>query len=123
MSSSRDMPDSWRGHAIELAGNTWIYSDTRKPVSDEPDRACGHCGLANTPEGYDGCIGEVPGALNACCGHGDDSAAYVQLAEREARGADALVVIRCLGGPRVPLCDCGQPLMREWPYACARCDL
>lgn len=69
----------WRGHAIEeVALDRWVYSDTRQPVPENPDRPCGHCGLPNTPEGYDGCIGYIPGALNACCGHGEPGAAYVQ---------------------------------------------
>lgn len=39
---------------------------------------CSHCGLNRTQEGYDGCIGELKGVANACCGHGEDNAAYVQ---------------------------------------------
>ncbi len=39
---------------------------------------CGHCGLKRTPEGHDGCIGKLKGVMNACCGHGDSSIAYVQ---------------------------------------------
>ena len=42
--------------------------------------ACCKCGLLPTKEGYDGCIGELkdPDVMNACCGHGDDTGAYVQ---------------------------------------------
>lgn len=68
----------WRGHAISYLGDAWVYDDTGRPVAEDPDRPCGHCGMANTPEGYDGCIGEIPGATNACCGHGDPGDAYVQ---------------------------------------------
>ena len=39
---------------------------------------CGHCGLNRTEQGHDGCIGTLKGVMNACCGHGQDSAAYVQ---------------------------------------------
>lgn len=43
-----------------------------------PER-CGHCGLIATPEGHDGCLGDLsPHVKNACCGHGNDSAAYIQ---------------------------------------------
>ena len=31
---------------------------------------CKFCGQPPTPEGYDHCIGELPGVLHACCGHG-----------------------------------------------------
>jgi len=64
--------DRWRGHEIE-----WRYSDTGQLVRELPDRACGHCGRSNTPEGHDGCIGALPGVIGACCGHGDDADAYV----------------------------------------------
>ena len=40
---------------------------------------CGHCNLKRTPEGHDGCIGTLPNVKNACCGHGEDNTAYVQL--------------------------------------------
>lgn len=39
---------------------------------------CGHCNLKRTPEGHDGCIGELKGVMNACCGHGEDRMSYVQ---------------------------------------------
>lgn len=39
---------------------------------------CDFCGLGPTPEGHDGCIGTLPGVMNACCGHGDTGVAYVQ---------------------------------------------
>jgi len=71
--------DTWRGHRIvESEDGVWLYDDTRRPVCAEPCRPCGHCGLANTPEGHDGCLGTLPDVKNACCGHGEESAAYVQ---------------------------------------------
>ena len=42
-----------------------------------PDK-CDHCGLTATREGHDGGIGTLEGVMNACCGHGDQNAAYVQ---------------------------------------------
>lgn len=39
---------------------------------------CGHCRLRRTKQGHDGCIGELEGVMNACCGHGEESTAYVQ---------------------------------------------
>lgn len=41
---------------------------------------CAKCGLNPTKEGHDGCLGEldVNVVMNACCGHGDDSMAYIQ---------------------------------------------
>jgi len=31
---------------------------------------CPVCGKQQTAEGYDACIGHIPGAISACCGHG-----------------------------------------------------
>jgi len=39
---------------------------------------CNHCGLKRGIDGYDPCIGELKGAKNACCGHGNVNSAYVQ---------------------------------------------
>lgn len=71
------MKDRYRGHLIEITKDRWVYSDTHTPVSCNPDRPCGHCGLANTPEGHDGCLGTLPNVMNACCGHGNERQAYI----------------------------------------------
>lgn len=67
-----------RGHLMRFDGVEWKYDDFNTSVSDWPDRPCGHCGLANTAEGHDGCLGTLPNVMNACCGHGDVADAYVQ---------------------------------------------
>ncbi len=73
------MSDSHRGHSITLlSADVWVYSDTREPVAENPNRECGHCNLPNRPDGHDACLGVVSGAMNACCGHGNEAAAYVQ---------------------------------------------
>lgn len=85
--------DYFRGHPIKQRGDgAYIYVDTGELVSETwADRPCGKCGLANTREGYDGCIGEIAGAMNACCGHGNVAEAYVQYGDgRRIGGADAL---------------------------------
>ena len=77
--------NKWRGHRIRrVVGDWWVYADTNQLVQDQPDRPCGHCGLPNTPEGHDGCLGVIPGAINACCGHGQASEAYTQYSTRDA---------------------------------------
>lgn len=82
----------WRGHLIirdPLEGH--LYVDTRAPVASDPDRPCGYCGLANTSEGHDGCLGTLPGVINACCGHGQVSDAWVVLEDgTRLAGADAV---------------------------------
>lgn len=69
----------WRGHDIHRddQGDEWFYADGQ-PVRDNPNRPCGYCGLPNTAEGHDGCLGTLPGVMNACCGHGSDNEAYIQ---------------------------------------------
>lgn len=41
---------------------------------------CKYCDLLPTLEGYDGCLGTLPGdVMNACCGHGGHlEGAYIQ---------------------------------------------
>ncbi|CAN0430268.1 unnamed protein product, partial [Discosporangium mesarthrocarpum] len=81
----------YRGHEIECR---WFYRDTGGPVADHPDRHCGYCERANTPEGHDGCLGTLPDVQNACCGHGVTDEAYIQYPDgRRVSGLDALELI------------------------------
>lgn len=45
------------------------YDDTGEIAHDSP-RPCPQCGMLQTPEGHDPCLGTIPGAMSACCGHG-----------------------------------------------------
>lgn len=52
---------------------------------------CGYCGIKRTKEGHDGCIGTLPNIMNACCGHGETKAAYVQFWDKSIiQGQEAL---------------------------------
>lgn len=54
---------------------------------------CAKCGKQPTKEGHDGCIGTLPDrqVMNACCGHGLDSIAYVQFwTSRKLMGQEAI---------------------------------
>ena len=55
-----------RGHPVHFDGE-WRYEDGSAASHDRP---CPKCGEPPTPEGYDACIGHVPGASSVCCGHG-----------------------------------------------------
>ena len=59
-----------RGHFIEydFSSEQWLYSDDKTPITVE--RACIRCGRFPTPEGFDACLGYIPGVKSACCGHG-----------------------------------------------------
>lgn len=83
----------FRGYNIEEADGVFVFSDTGLPVEDTwQERPCGACGRANTPEGHDGCLGTLPGVVNACCGHGVTSEAYVMFVDDTIlRGAAACV--------------------------------
>ena len=61
-----------RGHKAYYDGQSWKYRDTGEPVNraGQEDRPCARCGRPPTPEGYDACLGEIKGAVAACCGHG-----------------------------------------------------
>ena len=66
-----------RGHEIKWVENKWVYSDNNQPTIGN-ERQCGYCGMGNTVEGHDSCLGTLPGVMNACCGHGKEDNAYVQ---------------------------------------------
>ena len=93
------MPHSkLRGYDIEYINNEWVYSDTKKStISTFESRPCGHCGKYNTLEGHDACLGELKGIMNACCGHGVASEAYVQFLDVfSIHGEDAVIVLNIL---------------------------
>ena len=68
----------YRGRNINKLLGNWVYSDTWQLVSENPTRPCGHCNKQQTPEGHDACLGVIPSAMNACCGHGVNKEAYIQ---------------------------------------------
>lgn len=80
------------GHLIIFVDNEWLYADTRTPTIDEV-RPCGYCSKQDTKDGHDGCLGTLSGpVMNACCGHGEDSQAYIQYWDgRRIAGNDAVV--------------------------------
>lgn len=81
----------YRGHKIFFDKGQWYYKDTKELVSKNKNRFCGYCQKENTKEGHDGCIGELPDVVNACCGHGRIKEAYIQLNDGSyIRGSAAL---------------------------------
>ena len=92
--------DKFRGHNIGFNENKeWIFNDTKQLVGENKNRPCGACGKPNTKEGYDGCLGELKGLMNACCGHGVVRSAYIQFLDgRCLYGEEALEEIPKLKG-------------------------
>ena len=70
------MSDHLRGHLMYFDGHQYRYVDTDTPTVGA-HRPCGHCGLEDTPEGHDACLGTLPGVTNACCGHGSSAESYI----------------------------------------------
>ena len=58
-----------RGWPVFNVGGRWVYADG-EAYSESSERPCKRCGQPATGEGYDHCLGHVPGAVSACCGHG-----------------------------------------------------
>lgn len=62
-----------RGHLVVRYDSRWRWADTGRYIrlgSNADDPACVLCGRLPTSEGYDPCVGHVPGAASVCCGHG-----------------------------------------------------
>lgn len=87
-----------RGHKIKLVNGDWVYCDTGLPTQDTHHlRPCGYCNKYNTAEDHDACLGTLPGVMNACCGHGEEQEAYVQLLDGfTVHGGDAVLIQRTL---------------------------
>lgn len=92
------MSDKFRGYDIYSINGTWYFSDTNEKVESAwENRPCGHCNLFSTPEGHDGCLGTLSGVMNACCGHGQESDAYIQFVDGQCiRGESASIAQRNL---------------------------
>ena len=86
------------GNNIIFVNNEWIYEDTKLPVSETyQERKCENCNRHITKEGHDACLGNLPGVINACCGHGREDEAYVQLLDKTViDGIDAIKIMNIL---------------------------
>ena len=87
----------YRGHNITFKNDVWVYSKTNQPVYENPFIVCGYCGKPQTKDGHDGCIANLPGVKNACCGHDIISDAYVQFPDGKCvRGSKAIKYFKYL---------------------------
>jgi len=87
-----------RGHSMyfDRVAHEWRYTDDDTLVKNNWEkRPCGKCNEYITADGHDPCIANLPGVRNACCGHGEDSSAYVQFDDgRYASGEKAISVFK-----------------------------
>lgn len=68
---------NFRGHIIICTdGKNWTM-ENGSPVDYSIE--CKHCKENVNEQGHDKCISNLNGVRNACCGHGNNSEAYVQL--------------------------------------------
>ncbi len=73
---------------------------TARAEAEERAARCSWCGLPRTPEGHDGCLGHLPGAAAACCGHGGDFGYVMFEGGLTIRGWFDHVAHRLGGSPR-----------------------
>lgn len=79
---------------VVYADRRWRWTATgrfvpggKRPLDRDPP--CVACGRPPTPEGYDACLGWIPGARAACCGHGVKPP-YVMWDDRSVQRGEAL---------------------------------
>ena len=86
-----------RGHEIQEKNGIWFYCNNNIPVESIKNISCGYCNKPNTKEGHDACLGELPGLMNACCGHGNIDEMYIQFLNGICiRGKEAFLIIKKL---------------------------
>jgi len=87
----------YRGHEIKEINGIWFYCNNNIPVESIKNISCGHCNKSQTKEGYDDCLGKLPGLMNACCGHGNIDEMYIQFLNGICvTGKEAFLIIKKL---------------------------
>ena len=83
-----------RGNSIYLdrSEGQWKYLDDGLPVvAFWHIKPCGICNKARSRDWHDPCIANLPGAVNACCGHGVVDKAYAKFEDGSCiEGAEAV---------------------------------
>lgn len=61
-----------KGHEMKYnhEDEYWYFIDNGERVEGS-NRPCKRCGELATEDGHDACMANLPGVVNACCGHGD----------------------------------------------------
>lgn len=60
----------YHGHILVKEDSGWVYEDSKEPFDRDNLRPCPHCNKELKKDGMDPCLGELPGVVAACCGHG-----------------------------------------------------
>jgi len=74
-----------RGHEVyyDDVVEVWRY----RSADPAEERPCFLCHRPPTPAGHDACLGYIPGAISACCGHGVEDG-YIVWQEGVDRGPE-----------------------------------
>jgi len=99
MKLTKQIKSYLRGNEIEKnSDGDFVYSDSKELTKENHEnRTCGKCGKHRTVEGHDYCLGTLKLVMNACCGHGFDSEAYIQFFNGETvRGVKAIAIYRSM---------------------------
>ena len=59
-----------KGHKLVWDSKTNTYSFPGGIEVDVRSVHCRSCGRQETDDGHDACLADLPGVVNACCGHG-----------------------------------------------------
>jgi hypothetical protein len=60
----------------------WVWSETGEPYKSPCRKVrCPVCNKCRTRAGHDPCIPNLPGVVNACCGHGKSSGGYIEFVD------------------------------------------
>ena len=85
-------------------GGRWRWAATGRFLklgSNRRDPPCTLCGRPPTEEGHDACLGEIPAAISACCGHGVVQA-HVKYLDRPRHDLPGLSSLQDLVDGRYP---------------------
>lgn len=88
----------YKGHRMFLDKSIqeWRYKDDRSLVKDNWQlRPCGYCQKYSGVNGHDPCLGMLNGVMNACCGHGNKSFAYVQFDDGNTVSGEKAIFVIC----------------------------
>lgn len=70
-----------------------INDNLKGRINNADGSPCIKCSKVPTKEGHDSCLGTLPDPdiMNACCGHGEDSSAYIQYYNKPRIGGEKAI--------------------------------
>ncbi len=108
--------DTEYGHIVDASPLGPVYRDDGSLVDYANLRPCFGCKVKIEPFGHDPCIAQLPGTIQACCGHGLDKSPRTGIPAGYAALRDGRTIrfSGCEGGERVrqvvESCLAGEPL-------------